>query len=98
MGWTDFTRRRYVRRTGRYATGLTDWEWSLIAAYAATTQARPTAQDGVARGFERTALYCIDRLPTANVAEGFSCFRILAASSSPSKTRPSLSPTLSQRD
>nr|WP_153320984.1 IS5 family transposase [Sinorhizobium medicae] len=33
MGWTDFTRRQYGRRTGRYASDLTDREWSLIAPF-----------------------------------------------------------------
>ncbi|VTZ60016.1 transposase [Sinorhizobium medicae] len=33
MGWTDFTRRQYGRRTGRYARDLTDREWSLIAPF-----------------------------------------------------------------
>lgn len=36
MGWTDFTRRHYVRRTGRYASDLTDREWSLIAPFMPT--------------------------------------------------------------
>jgi hypothetical protein len=40
--------------------------------YADATQARPTAQDGIERGFERTALYRIDRMPMADAAEGFS--------------------------
>lgn len=39
--------------------------------YADATQARPTAQDGIARCFECVALYRIDRLPMADVAEGF---------------------------
>jgi transposase len=33
MGWTDFTRGQYGRRTGRYASDLTDKEWSLIAPF-----------------------------------------------------------------
>ena len=33
MGWTDFTRRQYGRRTERYASDLTDREWSLIAPF-----------------------------------------------------------------
>lgn len=33
MGWTDFTRSQYGRRTGRYASDLTDREWSLIAPF-----------------------------------------------------------------
>jgi transposase len=33
MGWTDFTRSQYGRRTGRYASDLTDKEWSLIAPF-----------------------------------------------------------------
>lgn len=33
MGWTDFTRRQYGRRTERYASDLTDMEWSLIAPF-----------------------------------------------------------------
>ena len=33
IGWTDFTRRQYGRRTGRYARDLTDREWSLIAPF-----------------------------------------------------------------
>jgi len=33
MGWTDFTRGQYGRRTGRYASDLTDREWSLIAPF-----------------------------------------------------------------
>jgi len=33
MGWTDFTRGQYGRRTGRYASDLTEREWSLIAAF-----------------------------------------------------------------
>lgn len=36
MGWTDFTRRQYVRGTGRYASDLTDKEWSLIAPFMPT--------------------------------------------------------------
>jgi transposase len=36
MGWTDFTRRQYGRRTGRYASDLTDREWSLIAPFMPT--------------------------------------------------------------
>ena len=36
MGWTDFTRHQYVRRTGRYASDLTDREWSLIAPFMPT--------------------------------------------------------------
>ncbi len=31
MGWTDFTRRQYARRTVRYASDLTDREWGLIS-------------------------------------------------------------------
>ncbi len=31
MGWTDFTRRQYVRRARRYASDLTDREWGLIS-------------------------------------------------------------------
>mgnify|MGYP001566939463 CR=1 FL=1 len=30
MSWTDFTRRDYARRSGRYASDLTDREWGLI--------------------------------------------------------------------
>lgn len=33
MGWTDFTRGQYGRRTERYASDLTDREWSLIAPF-----------------------------------------------------------------
>ena len=33
MAWTDFTRRQYVRRTPRYASDMTDREWSLIEAF-----------------------------------------------------------------
>ncbi|CCM79702.1 transposase (fragment) [Rhizobium mesoamericanum STM3625] len=33
MGWTDFTRRQYVRRASRYASDLTDREWGLIASF-----------------------------------------------------------------
>lgn len=33
MGWTDFTRDQYGRRTGRYASDLTDREWSQIAPF-----------------------------------------------------------------
>ncbi len=33
MGWTDFTRRQYGRRTARYASDLTDREWLLIAPF-----------------------------------------------------------------
>ncbi|MBX5160415.1 IS5 family transposase [Rhizobium sp. NZLR8] len=36
MGWTDFTRGQYGRRTGRYASDLTDREWSLIAPFMPT--------------------------------------------------------------
>ena len=36
MGWTDFTRRQYGRRTVRYASDLTDREWSLIAPFMPT--------------------------------------------------------------
>lgn len=33
MAWTDFTRRQYARRAQRYASDLTDREWSLIAPF-----------------------------------------------------------------
>jgi transposase len=33
MSWTDFTRRQYERRTPRYASDVTDQEWSLIAPF-----------------------------------------------------------------
>lgn len=33
MAWTDFTRRQYERRTARYASDVTDQEWSLIAPF-----------------------------------------------------------------
>ncbi|MBB4955338.1 transposase [Agrobacterium vitis] len=36
MGWTDFTRRQDDRRTGRYASDLTDREWSLISPFMPT--------------------------------------------------------------
>lgn len=36
MGWTDFTRRQYGRRTVRYASDLTDREWLLIAPFMPT--------------------------------------------------------------
>jgi hypothetical protein len=40
--------------------------------YAEATQAWPATQNGIARGFERIALYRIDRMPMADVAERFS--------------------------
>jgi hypothetical protein len=40
--------------------------------YADAARARSTAQDGLARGFERTALYRVDRMPMADATEGFS--------------------------
>lgn len=30
MVWTEVTRRRYARRTTRYATDMTDREWGLV--------------------------------------------------------------------
>ncbi|MFQ6163769.1 transposase [Sinorhizobium meliloti] len=33
MAWTDFTRPQYARRALRYASDLTDREWSLIAPF-----------------------------------------------------------------
>ena len=31
MAWTEFTRRRYERSGGKYASDATDAEWALIA-------------------------------------------------------------------
>ena len=47
MGWTDFTRRQYGRRTGRYASDVTDREWSLIAPFMPTPRrlGRPRKTD-----------------------------------------------------
>lgn len=33
MAWTEFTRKRYERRSGRYASDVTDAEWALIAPF-----------------------------------------------------------------
>ncbi|RVI16802.1 IS5/IS1182 family transposase, partial [Sinorhizobium meliloti] len=33
MAWTDFTRPQYARPALRYASDLTDREWSLIAPF-----------------------------------------------------------------
>ena len=33
MAWTEITRRQYARRTARYASDMTDREWSLIEAF-----------------------------------------------------------------
>ena len=32
MAWTETTRARYERHSGRYASDLTDQEWGLIRA------------------------------------------------------------------
>lgn len=47
MVWTDFTRRQYGQRTGRYASDLTDREWSLIAPFMPTPRrlGRPRKTD-----------------------------------------------------
>ncbi len=72
MGWTDFTRGQYGRRTGRYASDLTEREWSLIAAFMPMPRRlRATAQDGIARGAECTAL-----LSHRRGANGGCCRRI----------------------
>ena len=33
MAWTETTRARYERHSGRYASDLTDQEWGLIAPF-----------------------------------------------------------------
>ena len=33
MAWTEFTRRRYERSGGRYASDASDAEWALIAPF-----------------------------------------------------------------
>ncbi len=30
MAWSEITRRHYARRTGRYASDMTDREWALV--------------------------------------------------------------------
>ncbi len=47
MGWTDFTRRKYGRRIGCYASDVTEREWSLIAPFMPTLRVlgRPRKTD-----------------------------------------------------
>lgn len=47
MAWTEFTRRRYERSGGRYASDASDTEWALVAALmpAPRTVGRPRTTD-----------------------------------------------------
>ena len=51
MAWTETTRARYERHSGRYASDLTDQEWGLIAPFLpppkTTGRPRSTAMRGV---------------------------------------------------
>ena len=51
MAWTETTRARYERHSGRYASDLTDQEWGLIAPFLpppkTTGRARSTAMRDV---------------------------------------------------
>ena len=72
MSWTEITRRQYRRDGLRYASDLTDEEWTLIAAASAAGQAvGAAAGDRPARGGERDALRADDRLPVAASAHEF---------------------------
>lgn len=80
MPWTETARRQYRRACPRYASDLTDGEWSLIEPFMplppdrSPGQALPyrsPAQDRSARGRERGAVYGLDGLSVAPVTEGF---------------------------
>ena len=47
MAWTEITRRHYARRATRYASDLTDREWSLVQPFlpAARRVGRPRTTD-----------------------------------------------------
>ncbi len=73
MGWTDFTRRQYGRRTGRYASDLTDREWSLIAPFMPMPRRLGRPRKTELREVLNALLYIrVDWLPMADATKGFS--------------------------
>ena len=72
MRWTDTTRPHYRRDDLRYASDLRAEEWVIIEPFMPEERARASPHGGLARGGQRHPVYRLDRVPMADVAEGFS--------------------------
>jgi hypothetical protein len=68
MVWTPFTRADHDRSGQRYASDMTDREWSFIAPFIPPANTGPQAQDGLAVG-RRSDFLCFAK---AFAAKGLS--------------------------
>ena len=68
MAWTETTRARYERHSGRYASDLTDQEWGLIAPFLPPPKTTGRPRSTAMRDVLDAILYiasagCASRLP-----------------------------------